>query len=222
MKENAIRPYRAVLFDFDYTLGDATESIVLGFRHAFEKMGYPEPEREAVRRTVGYILEDGFTILTGERDPDKRAEFRRWFREKAHPIQRTGTPLFPGAQELLRALHGADVKVGVVSSKNTDTLRGILEHHGVLELMSVVTGGDLVTRPKPDPEGLNAALAGLGMRPEAVLFCGDTVIDAETAQRAGTRFCAVLNGTTPAGAFEAFPCVHIASDLPELKNWLDI
>ena len=42
--------YKAVFFDFDYTLGDATEAIVAGFQYAFAKMGLPEPEREAVRR----------------------------------------------------------------------------------------------------------------------------------------------------------------------------
>jgi len=47
--------YQAVLFDFDYTLGDATASIYEGYCHGFEKMGYPKPDLEAVRRTVGYI-----------------------------------------------------------------------------------------------------------------------------------------------------------------------
>ena len=55
--------FKAVLFDFDYTLGDATESIVAGFRHAFEKMGLPEPAEDAVRLTVGYLLKDGYTML---------------------------------------------------------------------------------------------------------------------------------------------------------------
>ena len=60
--------YKAALFDFDYTLGDATASIYEGYCHGFEKMGYPKPDLEAVRRTVGYILEDGFTMITGEAD----------------------------------------------------------------------------------------------------------------------------------------------------------
>ena len=32
---------------------------------------------------------------------------------------------------------------------------------------------------------------------------------------------AVLNGITPAEAFQAFPYAHIAPDLPELQAWLD-
>lgn len=55
-------------------------------------------------------------------------------------------------------------------------------------------------------------------------FCsaGDTVIDAETARRAGVDFCAVLNGTTPAEAFADFPHVHIAPDLADLLDWLKV
>ena len=36
--------WSAVLFDFDYTLGDATEAIVTGFQYAFGQMGRPIPE----------------------------------------------------------------------------------------------------------------------------------------------------------------------------------
>ena len=55
-----------------------------------------------------------------------------------------------------------------------------------------------------------------------VLYCGDTVIDAEAAQRAGVRFCPVLNGVTPAEAFAPYPWEHVASDLIELRRWLGI
>ena len=79
-----------------------------------------------------------------------------------------------------------------------------------------------MSRPKPDPEGLLRATAALELAPEQVLFCGDTVIDASAAQQAGCGFCAVLNGTTGADAFAAYPHVHIAPSLWELKDWLDL
>ena len=49
--------YRAICFDFDYTLGDSTDSIVAGFQYGFTRLGWPAPDRETVRRTVGYLLE---------------------------------------------------------------------------------------------------------------------------------------------------------------------
>ena len=216
--------YKGVFFDFDYTLGDGTEAIVAGFRYAFSKMGLPEPGFDAVRRTVGMPLEDEYTLLSGDSDPQNRARFRTLYTEKAAPMQVETVRLYPGAKELLTALHQIDIPVGVVSTKRGDTLRAILEARGVVSLLTSITGGDQVSRPKPDPEGLMAAMAALKLTPAQVLYCGDTTIDAETAQRAGVSFCAVLNGTTTADDFQAsgLPCTHIAPDLWDLAQWLNL
>lgn len=217
-------PFQAVFFDFDYTLGDATEAIVAGFQYAFPLMGLPAPDRESVRRTVGRTLEDSYTALTGDPTPARQAEFRRLYTEKANPLQVNVTRLLPGAVELLTTLKEAGIPAGVVSTKKSVTLKAVVAARGVDHLLCSVTGGDMVTRPKPDPQGLLAAVTALGLAPEQALFCGDTVIDGETARRAGTHFCAVLNGTTTRGDFEAsgLPADYIADDLWALKAWLNL
>ena len=94
--------YRAICFDFDYTLGDATDAIVAGYTYALTQMGWPAPDREAVRRTVGYMLEDGYTMLTGDSDPERKKQLRPLFVQVAQPLQIQNTRLFPGAAELDR------------------------------------------------------------------------------------------------------------------------
>ena len=216
--------YKAVFFDFDYTLGDATEAIVAGFQYAFAKMGLPEPEREAVRRTIGMMLEDEYTVLTGDSGPENRARFRKLYTEKAGPLQVESTRLFPGAAELLTALHRQGIPAGIVSTKKTGTLRDVLEARGAAHLLTSIVGGDQVSAPKPDPQGLLASVNALDLAPAEVLFCGDTTIDGETARRAGAHFCAVLNGTTGAEEFLAarVPCDHMADSLWDLKQWLGL
>ncbi len=214
--------YQAVLFDFDYTLGDATASIYEGFCFAFERMGLPQPELEAVRRTVGHVLDDEFTMLTGITDPAKHARFKDLFHQVVVDTQAEKTVLFPGALELLQALHSRGVKLGVVSSKRSDTLGKVLTRHGAIAYLDFYTGGEKVARPKPDPEGLNAGITALGADRAAVLYCGDTTIDAGTARNAGVDFAAVLNGTTPAEEFDSFPSVFVAKDLWALKGWLGV
>ena len=214
--------FDAVLFDFDYTLGDATRAVVAGYTFALTEMGFPAPDVETIRGTVGLMLEDGYTSITGDSDPARQAEFRRLFAQIAHPMQVADTPLLPGAKELLLALHRAGVPAAVVSSKRTDTLRAILEQHGLVEVLARIVGSDAAPRPKPDPSGALGVLSELGVAPERALFCGDTVIDAQTAQRAGTHFCAVLNGTTPAAAFAPYPTDHISPDLFDLRAWLEV
>lgn len=221
-KERYFMQYKAVLFDFDYTLGDATDAILAGFTHGMTTLGFPAPERESVRRTVGMLLEDAYTLLSGDVTEAGRTAFRDLFSQVARPMQKAGIPLCTGAAELLATLHEHGIATAVVSTKHTPTLQAILAHHGLDSILSAIIGGDLVEHPKPDPEGLLMALDLLNVTTAEVLFCGDTVIDAETAKRGGVDFCAVLNGTTPAEAFVSFPCKHIAPDLPDLRRWLAI
>ena len=215
-------PYRAVCFDFDYTLGDSTDSIVAGFQYAFPILGFPSPDRETVRGTIGYLLEDAYTMLTGDGDAEHRARFRALFLEAAQERQRTETLLFPGAPELLRGLRARGVPAAIVSTKRGDTIQAILAHHGLEDEVELVIGSADVTRHKPDPEGLRLAMERLGAAPEETLFCGDTVLDAGAARNAGCPFAAVLNGTTPAGDFAPFSPVHIAPDLIDLARWLGL
>lgn len=214
--------FKAVLFDFDYTLGDATESIVAGFRHAFEKMGLPQPTEEAIRGTVGYVLKDGYVLLTGDPSPERQEEFVRLFQEKCRPMQPKTTRLLPGVAQLLNALKGAGVPMGIITSKRDDALQAVLEALEIRGLFALTISGDQVHTPKPDPAGLLRAMETLGVTGEETLYCGDTVLDAETAQRAGAHFAAVTTGTTPAQAFAAYPCDLVAGDMVDLRAWLGL
>ena len=69
--------YQAVLFDFDFTLADASQAILAGFAHGFQVMGHPAPEEEAVRRTIGLTLEDAYTRLSGDASGSSGTTFPR-------------------------------------------------------------------------------------------------------------------------------------------------
>ena len=216
-----MKAYKGVCFDFDYTLGDSTASIIEGFRYGLTQMGWPEPDPEAVRGTIGYLLEDAYTMLTGDADPAHRAQFRPLFLSIAKPRQKEETVLFDGAVELIRGLHGRGIQTSIVSTKSRDTIEYIMHRYGLSDALTTIVGTEDVKRPKPDPQGLNMALERLGLSPKELLFCGDTVLDAGAAKNAGCPFCAVLNGTTPAEDFADFRPVHIAPDLFELRQWLE-
>ncbi len=216
------RPYRAVCFDFDYTLADCTASIVAGFEYGFRRLGYPAPGLETVRRTVGFLLEDSYANLTGDRNPEHQALFRAYFQEASREQQIRDTVLFPGAEDLLRALKGAGIRSAIISTKRGETIRAILDRRGLLDLTERIIGSEHVHRPKPDPEGLLAAMAELEASPGEFLYCGDTVMDAEAARRAGCDFAAVLNGPTEAEAFLEYSPVLTAPGLPDLQRWLGL
>ena len=221
--------YQGVFFDFDYTLGDSTIPIAIGYQKGFEALGWPPPTVEQVRGTIGMTLAEGYERLTGDPDEEKKTAFYHLFRAAVGEEEGgTGdlrvmveeTRLFPGAVELLADLKTRGVKLAIVSTKPRMTIERILAWRELSHLPDLIVGDEDVERYKPDPEGLNLAMARLGLTKEQVLFCGDTVIDAEAAGRAGVDFCAVLNGTTPREAFGDYPHVHIAEDLDDLHRRL--
>ena len=125
--------FKAVCFDFDYTLADCTDSIVAGFQHGLTRLGWPSPDRETVRKTVGFMLEDSYSMLTGDLDPARQAEFRALFTEVARDLQIKDTVLLPGGEELLRGLKEHGVKTAIVSTKRGDTIQLILERLGLAD-----------------------------------------------------------------------------------------
>lgn len=222
--------YQGAFFDFDYTLGDSTPAIVRGYQMGFQALGLEPPTEEQVRPTIGLTLMDGYTLLSGDGDEERRQTFYHQFQlavgkqatGEGRAAMIEGTRLFPDAAELLAGLKGSGVRTAIVSTKPGITLRDIFAFRRLDHLLDLIVGGDEVSRAKPDPEGLRFALDKLGLGAGQVLFCGDTVIDAATAQAAGCNFCAVLNGDTPGSAFADYPHVHIAESLSELQGWLDL
>ncbi len=222
--------YQAVFFDFDYTLGDSTYPITEGFKAGFAALGLPAPTVEQVRPTIGMTLENAYTFLTGDEEDAHRKAFTNGFHDAVGPdsgpagqrLMTEETQLFPGTAELLRALQGRGVKVAIISTKPRVHLERIFAYRGLSDTISLIVGGSDVSHHKPHPEGVEYTLGKLHLTADQVLFCGDTVIDAQTAANGKTDFCAVLNGTTPAEAFEPYPHVHVSPDLLDLRQWLEL
>ena len=192
---------RLILFDFDYTLGDSSEAIVDCFNTGLRGLGLPEASPEEIRRTIGLPIVDSLVAVAGEAARARGREFRALWRTRSDVIMAPMTFLLPGAREAVETLHGEGRRLGVVSTKYRVRLDEVFRREGLRERFSVVLGGDDVSTPKPDPEGLLAAMERAGARPHETLYVGDSVVDAEAAERARVRFVAVPTGVTPREAF---------------------
>lgn len=222
--------YQAICFDFDYTLGDSTVPITIGYQRGLTAMGWPEPTVEQVRPTIGYTLQDGYTMLTGDGDQVRRDEFYHRFQAAVGELALQNgdatmvreTRLFPGARELLEALRAAGCAGGYRQHQAGGHHPGHFgaQRHG---RPGEADRGRRTRQPtQARPPGAERGAGPVGRPSGKTPFCGDTTIDARTAQAAGTDFCAVLNGTTREADFAPYPKVHSAPNLTELRGWLGL
>ena len=208
---------KGIIFDFDYTLGNSEKGIIECMQYALAKLGYAAADEESICRTIGISLPKTYTILTGDTDGEKALLFRDCFVHKADEVMVENTVMFPEAVRLLAEIKEKGIKTGIVTTKYSFRIRDILKNNDMSDAVDFIVGGDDVSEPKPSPEGLLKTIEYMGLEKNEVLYVGDSLVDAETAQRAGVSFAAVTTGTTVREQFADYPHIAIMDSLTELN-----
>ena len=210
--------FRAVLFDFDYTLADSSRGVVECINYAFSGMGLPKAFPEEIRRTIGLSLPNILTRLAGVEHAERSREFGRLFVERADEVMADLTMVFDDVPEVIGHLKDEGLALGIVSTKFRYRIEEVLRRVDLLEPFDVIVGGEDVQSHKPDPESLLTAIEKMNGSPSTSIYVGDSVTDAETAERAEVPFIAVLSGVTPRESFESYPVFKIIENLREIME----
>lgn len=139
-------------------------------------------------------------------------EFRRRHREIDVPRD----VLFPGVDAALDLLAARGTGMAICSNKPQVLCDKILGELGISDRFVGIFGSTPDRPRKPDPAGALLALGAVGGRAETTLFCGDSVIDAETAAAAGMAACLVGWGYGTAHAHAVHPDLPVIDEMADL------
>lgn len=192
---------RAVLFDLDGTLIDTYHLYLESYRRALAPhLGHAPSDEEIIARRPS--AERGFLAdwVGAERVEACHTAMLDHYVALHGSL---GEGRYEGVREMLAALRSAEIKLGIVTGKGRRAWEATA---GGLDLgpFEVVVTEDDVRRPKPDPEGLYAALEAIGVRPGDAVYVGDTQGDLRAGRAAETRVAAALWPKTDPGEREAF------------------
>ncbi len=205
--------YKAYIFDFDYTLGDSSDGIVQSVLYALEKLQEEPKATKEIRKTIGLSLKETYFTLTGSKNEERAEQFATYFKEKADEVMVVSTQIYEPVKQVFTALREQGCKIGIVTTKFHYRIDAILEKFDMTEMVDIIVGGEDVKTPKPDPEGLLYVIKKLQLEKVDILYIGDSVVDAKTAEAADVDFAGVLTGTTTAEDFKRFRNICIADDL---------
>ncbi|QQO08966.1 HAD family hydrolase [Breznakiella homolactica] len=191
-----MKPYKAVIFDFDMTIADSEAAILHCLYLTADHFSYQPMAPEQIRPVIGNIPEIMLEHITGEKDPEKLREMKNWYRQISAEKMSGMITFFPGVREGLKRLQGAGIRTGVVSLKLYELMRVPLERDGILPFLDKIYGLDQVAAHKPDPEGLVRMAAEFNLEKGEVLYTGDSLVDQKTAENGGFDFAAMLLGAT--------------------------
>ena len=132
--------------------------------------------------------------------------------EVYHNINKN-TVIFPSVPEVLKTLSKNGKNVMIVSTKGRERIEEFFEIVGLKQEIDFILGGEDVKKVKPNPEGILTVIERFGLQREEVLYIGDSVIDAQAAQKAGVDFVGVTSGVTTTEELEQFSHVMILKDI---------
>ena len=170
----------AIVFDMDGTLVDTGAIVPAAYAATVIALGGPAVPAAAV--VAAYPLGATKSILEHFLARDVSADEVDGY--YAHLAATGPIEPYPGVRAVLEALHGR-IPLGIYTGAGVQASRIVLERAGLTAFFDTVVGGDEVTRPKPDPEGLLLAARRLGVPVDATAYVGDAARDIEAAHACG-------------------------------------
>jgi phosphoglycolate phosphatase len=217
----SLKNIKSIIFDFDYTLVDSSSASIECVSYALKQMRLPIPKPDSIRKSIGLSLEDTLMALACLDSQSSKNEFRRLFTCRADEVMLDMMSFLDGVKSILRDLDRRGFLLGIVSNKYRYRIESFLAREHFEKLIDVIVGFEDAPKPKPNPDGLLIAMNKLVSSKKQTLYCGDSLIDAETAGRVGLPFVAVLTGVTSREDFKGYSTFSIIDNLQELQFLLD-
>jgi len=184
-----------VIFDWDGTLADTQEVIVLSFQKVLSRIGCKVSD-EFLKRRIGIGARNMFreALKTAKISYDEKM-IDKLLEEKTeiHLMLTPKIRLFDGVIDLLEALRPV-VKMALATMSNRKVIDKTLREKDIRGFFDFVITADEVKKPKPDPEALLKCAEAMRCKPERCVVVEDSIFGVIAARRAGMRCIAIPSG----------------------------
>lgn len=198
-----MKPFDAVMFDLDGTLIETAPEIADAVNLTLREVGLRSVTQQQVNDWIGHgtleLLIQALAhtqrisdqqVRNSPELPGMVAAFNQHYQQCCG----TRSHVYPQVRETLTALRDMDVRLAVVTNKESRFTQAVLEAHSLTAMFDTVVSGDTLPVKKPNPAGIAHCLQRFKATPERSLFVGDSSIDIATARNAGVAVWALPYG----------------------------
>ena len=187
--------FDALIFDWDGTLADTREVIVISFQKVLSEIDC-QVSNEYIERRIGIGAAETFREILRSTNAhiDENLIMRLVERKSQHEIELTWkVKLFEGAKELLEALHSR-MKIGLASMNNRSVIVPMLKANDLEKYFQVVLTAEAIFQSKPDPEIFLKTASKLETNPQKCVVVEDSIFGVKAAKSANMSCIAITTG----------------------------
>lgn len=184
---------KAVLFDLDGVLIDATEWHYEALNKALNLFGYGVPRYEHVSRYNGLPTSKKLEMLSLEDGLPRALHSLISKLKQVHTQEEVRAKCWPTFEKeyLLSRLKREGYRLAVCSNAILESVELMLGRADLIKYLEFVLSNEDVPKPKPDPAIYVKAIARLGVTPAETVIVEDAPHGIQAARASGAHVCVV-------------------------------
>lgn len=176
---------KLAIFDFDGTLFNSVDDVVICFNKALKIHNLPTLTREEYFECLGGNIDEIVSLVLGENNSHENIEkVKKTYLDLYNPSPKENTLPFPKSHDCLRKLQDKGILLAINSNRLNYSLKYFVEKFFDDINFVLIEGHTEGCPSKPSPFGVENILKKADVDLDDAVYIGDSETDIKTAQNA--------------------------------------
>lgn len=176
---------KLVIFDFDGTLFDSVDDVVICFNEALSMHNFPTLTKKEYLEILGGNIDEVVSLILKDRNSKENMELiKETYGELYSNSDKRNTLPFPNSGDVLRKLQERNIFIAINSNRSTDSIKYFVnEFFSDIDFV-LIEGHNPEYPSKPSPIGVENIVKKAGVSLDEAIYVGDSKTDIKTAKNA--------------------------------------
>ena len=176
---------KLVIFDFDGTLFDSVDDVVICFNEALSMHNFPTLTKKEYLEVLGGNIDEVVSLILKDRNSKENMELiKDTYGELYSNSDKRNTLPFPNSGDVLRKLQERNIFIAINSNRSTDSIKYFVnEFFSDIDFV-LIEGHNPEYPSKPSPIGVENIVKKAGVSLDEAIYVGDSKTDIKTAKNA--------------------------------------
>ena len=210
---------KLAIFDFDGTLFDSIDDVVICFNKALEINNFPTLSKDEYIHILGGNINQAVSLILKDKNTQENIDLIIGEYEKIYSeSDKENTHPFPNVHEVLKVLEENGILLTINSNRKTESIEYYVDKFFNDIDFKMIKGHDFSNPSKPMACGVKKIMHKLKVPKEETVFIGDSMTDIKTAINGEIDCVLVSWGYGEKEAFKSDYPIKVIDDMNELLN----